>query len=415
MTTSSANSTDRVGNPLRQAGRTQGAVLLLGSSLTVVGAAMIAPVLPKLGAEFGPVDPQANLLVPLVITGPALAIAVFAPVAGGLADRLGRKGLLVLATLAYALLGVLPALLSELSSIVGARLLFGCAEAAVMTCCTTLIADYWHGERRLRYINLQVICIALIGSLFFVVGGVLGEYGWRTPFYLYLLPLLLVPAMLRVLWEPAARHAPPAAMDADATVDASTLVVGYLLVFFGMLLSFIVPVQTPALLVGLGVSSSTLIGLSAGLGLLTTLGGSLLWPLLRRLLGIPATNAALLALLALGLWLLAGAQTYAQVLVAVSVHGLGAGLLVPNAMTPVMNALPRRVRGRGMGGFTSSLYLGQFASPLLIAALVPAGDGLHGAIRLAAAAACDRRAVDGGVAAPPGVCIFHRFASEVTA
>lgn len=42
-----------------------GAVLLLGSSLTVVGAAMIAPVLPKLGAEFGPVDPQANLLVPL--------------------------------------------------------------------------------------------------------------------------------------------------------------------------------------------------------------------------------------------------------------------------------------------------------------------------------------------------------------
>ncbi|MCC4621868.1 MFS transporter [Xanthomonas cassavae CFBP 4642] len=372
---------------VRQAGRAQGAVLLLGSSLTTMGAVMIAPVLPKLGAQFGPVDPQAGLLVPLVVTGPALAIALFAPAAGGLADLFGRKGLLILATLAYAVLGVLPAFLQDLTSIVGARLLFGCAETAVMTCCTTLIADYWQGERRLRYVNLQVACIALIGSLFFVVGGALGEHSWRMPFYLYLLPLLLVPAMLKVLWEPTATQATPLAAASEGKVGRSALVVGYLLVFFGMSLCYIVPVQAPVLLVAMGVTSSTMIGLSAGLGLLSTLGGSLVWPLLRRWVGMPATNALLLALLALGLWLLVGAQTYAQVLLAVSVHGFGAGLLVPNAMTPVMNALPLRVRGRGMGGFTSSLYLGQFASPLLITALLPAGGDLHGAIRIAAGAA----------------------------
>lgn len=387
MNTSKGDAMNQASDSTRQAGRAQGAVLLLGSSLTIMGAVMIAPVLPKLGAQFGSIDPQAGLLVPLVVTGPALAIALFAPAAGGLADLLGRKGLLVLATLAYAVLGVLPAFLQDLTSIVGARLLFGCAEAAVMTCCTTLIADYWQGERRLRYVNLQVVCIALIGSLFFVVGGALGEHSWRTPFYLYLLPLLLVPAMLKVLWEPTATQATPHAAASEGKVGGSALVVGYLLVFFGMALSFVVPVQTPVLLVGLGITSSTMIGMSAGLGLLATLGGSLAWPLLRRWIGMPATNALLLALLALGLWLLVDAQTYPQVLLAVSVHGFGAGLLVPNAMTPVMNALPLRVRGRGMGGFTSSLYLGQFASPLLITALLPAGGDLHGAIRIAAGAA----------------------------
>lgn len=56
-----------------------------------------------------------------MITGPALTIAVFVPVAGGLADRLRRKGLLVLATLAYALLGVLPALLSDLTGAGGGQ------------------------------------------------------------------------------------------------------------------------------------------------------------------------------------------------------------------------------------------------------------------------------------------------------
>ncbi|PMU54388.1 MFS transporter, partial [Pseudomonas sp. GP01-A3] len=90
--------------------------------------------------------------------------------------------------------------------------------------------------------------------------------------------------------------------------------------------SFVVPVQTPILLVGLGVTSSTLIGLSAGLSLLATLGGSLAWPLLRRRLGIAGTNAVLLLLLALGLWLLMRGQSYNQVVLAVVIHGLGAGL-----------------------------------------------------------------------------------------
>jgi MFS family permease len=145
--------------------------------------------------------------------------------------------------------------------------------------------------------------------------------------------------------------------------------VGYLLILGGMVLNFIVPVQAPILLVGLGITSSTLIGMSAGLGLLATLGGSLTWPLLRRGLGIGGCNVVLLALLALGLWLLTRAQSYNEVLVAVSIHGLGAGLLVPNAMAPVMNALSANTRGRGLGVFTACLYIGQFVSPLVVAIL----------------------------------------------
>ncbi|MFL6532433.1 MAG: MFS transporter, partial [Pseudomonas sp.] len=170
--------------PRQAGGRREGWVLMLGSSLTIMGSVMVTPILPRLGAEFGPLEPRADLLVPLAITGPALAIALCAPLAGWLADRIGRKALLVIATLLYALLGALPALLDNLQGIVIARLLFGCAEAAVMTCCATLIADYWHGEERLRYVNRQVVTIGLVGALFFVVGGALGEHSWRSPFLL---------------------------------------------------------------------------------------------------------------------------------------------------------------------------------------------------------------------------------------
>ncbi|MFL6966454.1 MFS transporter [Pseudomonas alvandae] len=357
--------------PRQAVGRREGWVLMLGSSLTIMGSVMVTPILPRLGAEFGPLEPRADLLVPLAITGPALAIALCAPLAGWLADRIGRKALLVIATLLYALLGALPALLDNLHGIVIARLLFGCAEAAVMTCCATLIADYWHGEERLRYVNRQVVTIGLVGALFFVVGGALGEHSWRSPFLLYLLPLLLVPAMLKILWEPPVTRRqvtePQADDSAPTKVAVLQLLVGYLMIVWGMVLTFVMPIQAPTLLVGLGVTSSTMIGLSAGLSLLATLGGSLSWPLLRRRFGIAGCNALLLALMGLGLCLLVRAQSYNAVLLAVFIQGLGAGLLVPNVMAPVMNALTARTRGRGLGGFTSFLYIGQFISPLVVA------------------------------------------------
>ncbi|SPJ32427.1 MFS transporter [Kushneria phyllosphaerae] len=370
----------------RQAGAREGAILLLGSSLTIVGSVMVAPVLPRMIEAFAPTNPQAPLWVPLAITGPALAIALFAPLAGWLADRFGRKRMLMVATLCYALLGALPALLDGLTAIVGVRLLFGLAEAMVMTVCATMIADYWQGEQRLKYVNRQVVTIAVVGAVFFVIGGMLGEHSWRLPFYLYLLPLLLLPFMARILWEPAISRTPPVQTSPQATpalpdrVNMTALLAGYLLVGIGMVMSFVVPVQAPVLLVQLGVTSTTLIGLATGTGLLASLVGALMWPLVRRTLGVRGCNALLLLLGSAGLIGLALAQSYATVLVSIVIHGIGMGMLVPNAMAPVMNALTPTHRGRGMGFFTAFLYLGQFISPLVIGLAASLAGGLTNGI-----------------------------------
>jgi len=370
----------------RQAsGNKEGIVLVLGSSLTIMGSVMVAPMIPKIGAEFGPTNPDASTLVPLAIAGPALAIAICAPLAGWLADRAGRKKLLIIATFLYALFGFVPALLEDLNSIVISRLLFGCAEAAIMTCCTTLIADYWHGEDRMKFVNFQVVSIGLIGSSFFVIGGVLGETSWRTPFYLYLLPLLLVPFMIKVLWEPnkgisEAQQTKETSKQTHETFAKAPLIISYFMILGGMVLNFIVPIQAPTLLVNMGITSTTQIGFCAGLSLLSSLIGSVLWPLLRRSIGLNLCNALLLTFIAVGLWLLTQADTYQKVLYAVTLSGIGAGLMVPNIMATVMNILPLNIRGRGIGGFTSCLYLGQFLSPIVISIVMATGNSLRGSI-----------------------------------
>lgn len=376
-----------------EAGVAQATVLLLGSSLTIMGAVMIAPVLPKMAAEFVPANPGAADLVPLVATGPALAIALCAPLAGWLADRVGRKLLLLLGTLVYGVVGAAPALLNNLDSILVCRLLLGAAEACVMTCCTTLIGDYWQGEMRVRYVNRQIVTIGIVGTLFFVVGGAAGEHSWRYPFYLYLLPILLVPAIVGLLWEPVhVRH--PVQIVEDATQRsgrklALMLIAGYVLVCIGMVCSFVVPVQMPQLMIAVGERSSTMIGFASGIGLLATLGGSIAWPWLRNGIGRRFVNVTLLALLAAGLCLLAQAHSVKAILVAVVIHGLGAGMLVPNAILPLMRNLPPEIRGRGLGGFTAALYFGQFISPLVVLSCTgPSGDLRNAIFVVAAGVAC---------------------------
>src|SRR4051794_24438849 len=144
----------------RRAGLGQGILLLAGSCMPVLGSVLITPVLPQLSEEFADVA-GAEVLVPMVVAIPALMIAIFAPFAGQIVDRVGRKLLLVLAMFLYAVVGTAPAWLQGLPEILISRVLVGVCEAAIMTVCTTLIVDYFQEQRRNRYLAAQTIATTL--------------------------------------------------------------------------------------------------------------------------------------------------------------------------------------------------------------------------------------------------------------
>src|SRR5688572_17782585 len=188
----------------RPAGRPQALVLLLSSCLAVLGAVLLAPVLPRIQDAFAGTS-GVETLTPVVLTAPALVIGLTAMIAGRIVDRLGRKRLLVGALVAYAFVGTAPLWLPSLPLIVTSRILVGLTEAAIMTCCTTLLADYFHGQQRNRYFGLQIVYTTGAATIFFAVGGALGAQGWRTPFWLYAVSLPLAALAARYLWQPAPR------------------------------------------------------------------------------------------------------------------------------------------------------------------------------------------------------------------
>ncbi|WDM59370.1 MFS transporter [Pseudomonas sp. NEEL19] len=350
----------------RQAGLPQSLLLLFGSCLPVLGAVLIAPVLPRMQEHFDG-TPGVEVLTPIALTIPALVIALLGPFAGMIADRLGRKPLLLGSLMLYAICGLLPLWLETLPGIVASRAGLGLAEAGIMTCSTALMADYYQGARRERLFALQMVATSLCAAIFIAVGGALGQSDWRVPFVLYSAGLMLLPVMAWLLWEPKPVVDLPKAKVPEYFPWGALLPLYGLTTLAGISL-FIVPVQAGYLLNLLHVDAPQQIGMTMGANQFGVLVGALMFRLMGRL---RRQNLLLSAFATAGIGglLMAQASNHSMMVIAVLVNGLGIGLMLPTLITWVMTRVSFAQRGRASGGFTAALFAGEFISPLVVMAL----------------------------------------------
>ncbi|MEV6947557.1 MFS transporter [Streptomyces sp. NPDC051172] len=387
---SAAAAEDAASSPVAVSGRAhllRVTLLMAGSCLPILGAVLIAPVLPKMQDHFGSV-PGAKALVPLALTVPALALALLAPFAGVIVDRLGRKRLLIVATLLYALFGTAPLWLDSLGAIIASRALVGVSEAAIMTCCTTLIGDYYSGQRRVKYLALQTMCASASATVFFVLGGAAGSAGWRVPFWVYAVSLALAPLMATALPDPAAR---PAAVEAPAAVEVRRpfpwreLRGVCALTFFGAMVFYTVPVEMSYLLDGLGTKNSGVIGLATAIASAATVGGAVTFARLGR--SPEAMLPAVLAVCGVGFGVMFLAGNAPLLVAGAVINCVGTGMLLPALLTGAMSRLAFEDRGRGTGLWTAAFFAGEFVCPLVLLAVESAVGSLAGAVGILGLAA----------------------------
>jgi MFS family permease len=353
-------------------------LLMVGSCLPVMGAVLIAPVLPRMQVHFAAVS-GVEALVPLALTAPALSLALLAPFAGVIVDRLGRKRLLVVATVLYAVFGTAPLWLDSLPGIIASRALVGVTEAAILTCCTTLIGDYYSGRVRDRYLALQTMCASISATAFFALGGAVGSADWRAPFWMYAVSLLLAPAMAALLPKPTG--------SAEATADAGNRpypwrpLLGICAIsVFGGVVFYTVPVEMAFLMDGLGVKNPGMIGLATAAASAATVAGAITFTRMRRSaeLMLPVIFAACAA----GFAVIAFAGNPVVLIIGAVANCFGTGLLLPSMLTIAMSKLEFADRGRGTGLWTATFFIGQFLCPLVLLAVSSAVSGLAAAVGL---------------------------------
>lgn len=361
-----------------------GVILLLAAVMPPMAIISLVPVLPLLMQEFGALE-GSEFLVPIAMTIPALCVALFSPVAGWLSDRAGRKNLLVFALVLYAGIGIAPFFLTDLKQIIGARIGLGIAEAIIMTIATALIGDYFSGKERERWVARQIATVSLSAIVLIAVGGILGEMlGSRGPFLMYLLalPVALVAAV--VLFEPvstnqeAAAHRPKLPFGRIMPLLLTTLFVG--------IIFYLIIVKLGEVL---GLSAAVSPGQIGAVGAAANLCTAVASMLFARIKGASGPLLVLIGLALSGFgYMGAGlSDTFTMTTVSVLIACFGFGLLLPTMLTWMLQELPENVRGSGTGLWTGVFFFGQFAAPLIAAALTNQLGSLENVL-IAVAALC---------------------------
>ena len=351
--------------------------LLVASSLTVLAGAIISPALPAIEAHFAADVPDIAFWSRLVLTIPALFIVLCSPIVGYLVDRVGRKSVLIAATLLYGIVGGAGYFAVSLPMLLVSRALLGLAVAGVMTSTSTLISDYYVGLARSRFIGLQTAFMGIGGTVFLSLGGLLAESNWRAPFLIYLFAFIVAPLVILVLYEPEPISAAVASAQAsDPAMRLNRPLLQLIFFIYGMMLVmqavfYLVPVQFPFHLRALNGAPASQSGMAVALLSLSFSVTSAFsgWMSARFQRMTLITIGFLLS--GLGYILIGQATNWVFIIIGLMLGGIGFGFVAPALSVWLANEAPPPLRGRILGGLTTALFLGQFLSPILSQPLIP--------------------------------------------
>ena len=175
-----------------------------------LGIGIIIPVAPQLVMELSglPLADAAPIAGWLTLSY-ALMQFVFSPILGNLSDKYGRKPILLASLAALAIDYVLIGLAPTLAWLFVGRIIAGIAGATFATA-NAVVADIIPPEKRAKYFGFNGAAWGLGFVIGPVIGGLLGQYGPRVPFFaaaaFTAVNFFIALAVMRETLPPAARR-----------------------------------------------------------------------------------------------------------------------------------------------------------------------------------------------------------------
>lgn len=322
---------------------------------------LILPVVPLYAAELGGREAHVGLIVGVF----AFAAMLVRPLAGWLADRVGRRPLVLLGPAVFAAASLVYPVVGGITALLALRLFHGVGMGLGPTAATVVVADLAPPERRgeamgvfsltmsgglafAPYLGIELVRRAGFTSTFLVsaaFAGVAIGLGWLLP--------ETRPAAARARRPPLS----PRQLFAAAALYPAVMVVA-LYATFGGIVSFLPLFAERA---GLGnpglfftVFALAVVAVRPGAGLLADAVG-------RRLVIVPSLGVAGLGLVALG-----RADGPAWLVVAAVLYGVGFGAGQPALMAMTTDRVAADARGRAMGTFFTAWELGISAGSTLL-------------------------------------------------
>lgn len=332
----------------------------------VMGVSLLSPVFPKVIAHFGITEQQ----VGLVVTAYTLPGVVVAILIGVLADRFGRKRVLLPLLLLFGVAGAGCALAPTFRWLLVLRALQGIGGAGLVTLATTLVGDYYDGPERGAAMGLNASVLSVGTASYPFIGGLLGSIGWFAPFLLFIVAVPLAVWALFVLVEPEpgeevelgeyVRRVGQIAAMPRTLIAAMAGFLAFVLLYGGVITYF------PLLLEQRFGASSVVIGvLQSSMSVVVAIVSSQVGRLVERYSERSLFTVGFLGYGA-GLVLLPAMPGTAWFVIPMAVFGMGHGLVVPNIQTFMTRLAPGQFRAATMSLYNIAIRLGQTVGPLAL-------------------------------------------------
>ncbi len=342
-----------------------------------MGVSSILPVLPQLASELNISTSHLGLFV-YSFTLPGIFLA---PIGGILADRLGRKAVLIPCLIIFALGGFGASLCQDVKFFIFWRTLQGCGAACLGVLYSTIIGDLYSDDKeRLKVMSKAATVLSLGAAIFPAMGGILGEISWQWSMRLSLLALpiaiigyftTLPPIEQRSCIKAYAKEAKEYILQPNAIVHFALTFCAFCILYGPMITYFPLFSSTNY------TASPLQIGLLFAISSTGTACATLFITHINKVINERATiyfggGFFILCMISLLFW----SSDFNMWLLTIPIffYGLGQGLSYPTIMSSLSNLAPSSKRGILMSVNGVLLRLAQSFAPFLCGFLFLWGD-----------------------------------------
>ena len=366
--------------------------LLALSSLANLCTGAVSPALPLIQKDLeahGAVD--VGLVVKMMVVMPNVFIAIFSPIFGCFANKIGKLRLLFFSMFLYAISGTAGVYLPTIYHILLSRAILGVCIAAILTVVTSLIADYFDGPERSSLVGMQTMFMSIGSTVYGFLAGVLADISWRNIFWLYAMAIIYFPLAVKFLFNPNASANNDAGLKtSEKVVQNNTAILLICCVnMFVMVMFYMIKLQLPYMLYNDSAINyvnipkfsggfhfkriainAKLVAICLSCEVIVTTFVAFKYRRFKANRDFSVMCATGFAFMALSYLMITHSVNYWMILLSMGVCGAGMGMLMPNSTLWVISITKPEKRPLFIGIFNTSTYAGKFLSPFIAAPLL---------------------------------------------
>ncbi len=332
------------------------------SFLSILSGAAVSPALGRIQQAFPDASP---LTIQMILTLTPLFIIPFSLLTGRISLIFRKRHILFVGLVIYLLAGIGGGLMNNMTMILVMRALLGVGTGLISALSLSLIADFYHGDERSNTMGQSSAVATMGGIALTLLSGWLALFSWRFAFAAYLVSLIALILVYFFLPEPPISTQTTSSKPGKLPFGVYGM--GFLTILL-MIIFYLIPTQIALFIQDTGIGDAGQSGISIATMNLAAFIVGLAFGRIRKFLKSLSTLIGLV-FLGGGLIALNYVLSFPAVLVSLFFAGMGIGTLMPTIFLATANLVPDELNGPALSITNSSLYLGQFISPLFFSAL----------------------------------------------